>query len=115
MISVAEAIQIVEEHTSRLEPEVVSLSNALGRYLAQDIIADSDLPPFNRAQMDGYAVRAAEIQNATPDKPSRLRIAGESAAGRGWRPGPCSGARSARPHAAGPMPASCRPARARRP
>jgi molybdopterin molybdotransferase len=84
MISVAEAIQIVKEQTSRLESENVPLVNALGRYLAQDIIADSDLPPFNRAQMDGYAVRAAEIQDATPDTPSRLRIAGESAAGRGW-------------------------------
>ena len=84
MISVAEAIQIVKEQTSPLPSEAVPLSNALGRYLAQDIIADSDLPPFNRAQMDGYAVRAAEIQDATPDAPSRLRIAGESAAGRGW-------------------------------
>lgn len=84
MISVAEAIQIVKEHTTRLDPEAVSLSSALGRYLAQDIIADSDLPPFNRAQMDGYAVRAADIETATPDAPARLRIAGESAAGRGW-------------------------------
>jgi molybdopterin molybdotransferase len=84
MISVAEAIQIVKEHTSPLQPETVPLANALGRYLAEDVIADSDLPPFNRAQMDGYAVRAAEIQDATPDAPSRLRIAGESAAGRGW-------------------------------
>ncbi len=84
MISVAEAIQIVKEQTSPLQPEAVPLSNALGRYLAEDIIADSDLPPFNRAQMDGYAVRAAETQEATPDMPSRLRIVGESAAGRGW-------------------------------
>ncbi|HKY29437.1 MAG TPA: hypothetical protein VJM12_15980, partial [Pyrinomonadaceae bacterium] len=67
MISIAEAIQIVQEHTNLLESEAIPLSNALGRYLAQDIIADSDLPPFNRAQMDGYAVRAADIQTATPE------------------------------------------------
>ncbi|HET6890154.1 MAG TPA: gephyrin-like molybdotransferase Glp, partial [Pyrinomonadaceae bacterium] len=84
MISVAEAIQIVRGHTRPLEPEAVPLSNALGRYLAEDIIADSDLPPFDRAQMDGYAIRAAEIKDATPDAPSRLHIVGESAAGRGW-------------------------------
>lgn len=84
MISVAEAIQIVREHTRPLAAEAVPLSNALGRYLAEDIVADSDLPPFNRAQMDGYALRAAEIQEATPDAPLRLRIVGESAAGRGW-------------------------------
>ena len=84
MISVAEAIQIVKEQTRALQPEAIPLSAALGRFLAQDIIADSDLPPFNRAQMDGYAVRAADIQTATPESPSRLRVTGESAAGRGW-------------------------------
>jgi molybdenum cofactor synthesis domain-containing protein len=84
MISVAEAIRIVKEQTRQLQAETVVLSNALGRFLAQDAIADSDLPPFDRSQMDGYAVRAAEIRNATPDTPARLRIVGESAAGRGW-------------------------------
>ena len=84
MISVAEAIQIVQEQTQALQPEAVPLTAALGRCLAQDIIADSDLPPFNRAQMDGYAVRATDIQTATPESPSRLRVTGESAAGRGW-------------------------------
>ena len=41
---------------------------------------DSDLPPFDRSQMDGYAVRAADTQNT----PVRLRIVGESVAGAGW-------------------------------
>src|SRR5260370_41125359 len=52
----------------------------MGRVLAEDIIADSDLPPFDRAQMDGYAVRAADLAKT----PARLRIVGESAAGAGW-------------------------------
>ncbi|HYT49125.1 MAG TPA: gephyrin-like molybdotransferase Glp, partial [Pyrinomonadaceae bacterium] len=43
-------------------------------------VADSDLPPFDRAQMDGYAIRAADVANT----PARLRIVGESAAGSGW-------------------------------
>jgi molybdenum cofactor synthesis domain-containing protein len=80
MLSVAEAITIVKSNTQVLLPEQVALADALGRILAEDIIADSDLPPFNRAQMDGYAVRAADVANV----PARLRIAGESAAGRGW-------------------------------
>lgn len=80
MISVAAAIEIVKEHTRRLSAERIDLRDALGRFLAEDIIADSDLPPFDRSQMDGYAVRAADTQNA----PVRLPIAGESAAGRGW-------------------------------
>lgn len=80
MISVAEAIQIVKERTTTLPSELVPLNHALGRVLAKDVLADSDLPPFDRSQMDGYAVRAKETENA----PVRLRIAGESAAGKGW-------------------------------
>src|SRR5215212_4577907 len=80
MISVAEAIQIVRQQTATLAHERVELPHARGRVLAQDVVADSDLPPFNRSQMDGYAVRADDVRYA----PVRLRIAGESAAGRGW-------------------------------
>src|SRR5215216_3117499 len=80
MISVAEAIQIVRQQTHALAAERVQLRDALGRVLAQDIVADSDLPPFDRSQMDGYAVRAEDVKTA----PVRLRIVGESAAGRGW-------------------------------
>ena len=81
MISVAEAIRIVKEQTRRLPTEEVELTEAMGRVLAEDVIADMDLPPFDRAQMDGYAVRAAD----TMQRPSRLRVVGEAAAGRGWR------------------------------
>jgi molybdenum cofactor synthesis domain-containing protein len=81
MISVAEAIQIVRQQTRALPSERVKLEDALHRVLAEEIIADSDLPPFDRSQMDGYAVRAAD----TTEAPVRLRIVGESAAGKGWR------------------------------
>jgi molybdopterin molybdotransferase len=80
MISVAEAIQIVKQHTRALPAERVKLEDALNRALAEDIIADTDLPPFDRSQMDGYAVRAEDTTGA----PVRLRIVGESAAGNGW-------------------------------
>ena len=80
MISVAEAIQIVRQQTRPLPSERVKLEEALHRVLAEEIVADSDLPPFDRSQMDGYAVRAED----TTDAPVRLRIVGESAAGKGW-------------------------------
>ena len=80
MISVAEAVQIVRQQTKTLGTEKVDLPNALGRVLAQDVVADTDLPPFDRSQMDGYAVRAADTTSA----PVSLRIVGESAAGKGW-------------------------------
>src|SRR5437667_1523987 len=81
MIPISEAIRIVLQHTSALKVEPVALSDSLDRVLAEDIIADCDLPPFDRAQMDGYALRAADVAST----PARLRIVGESAAGAGWQ------------------------------
>src|SRR5918997_3055212 len=81
MIPVTEAVRIVVEKTERLAAERVALDEALGRVLAEDVSADSDLPPFDRAQMDGYAVRSEDLREA----PARLRVVGEAAAGDGWR------------------------------
>jgi molybdopterin molybdotransferase len=80
VIPVAEAIRIVKEQTAPLSPEKIVAADALDRFLAEDIIADSDLPPFDRSQMDGYALRAEDVAHV----PAKLRIIGESAAGRGW-------------------------------
>jgi len=80
MIPVAEAIAIIKETTLPLPSELVDVASALGRILAEDVVADSDLPPFNRAQMDGYAVRSEDLAEV----PAKLRIAGEAAAGLGW-------------------------------
>lgn len=80
MIPVADAINIVLAQIPSLPVESVDISDSLGRILTEDIIADSDLPPFDRAQMDGYAVRAIDVANT----PARLRVVGESAAGSGW-------------------------------
>ena len=80
MIPISQAIQIVLQQTSELEIESAPLDCVRGRILAEDIIADCDLPPFDRAQMDGYAVRAEDVSTT----PARLRIVGESAAGAGW-------------------------------
>ncbi len=81
MIPVADAIRMVRDQTPQLDSELVALPEAMGRVLAEDIIADTDLPPFDRSQMDGYAIRAADVQASVP---MRLKIVGESAAGRGW-------------------------------
>jgi len=80
MIPINQAIQIILQQTNALGDEDVPLSQSLNRVLAEDVVADTDLPPFDRAQMDGYAVRAADVAAA----PARLQIVGESAAGAGW-------------------------------
>jgi molybdenum cofactor synthesis domain-containing protein len=80
MISISKAISIIARETGRLGSEIVSINAAVGRVLAEDIVADADLPPFDRSQMDGFAVFAADTEKA----PVELKIVGESAAGRGW-------------------------------
>src|SRR3954468_10357693 len=80
MISVEEAIQIVLSKSGPVSVETVDLDTAMGRILAEDIVADTDLPPFNRAQMDGFALRSVDASRV----PVRLAIVGESAAGSGW-------------------------------
>ncbi len=61
----------------RLEPlgeESISLEQALGRVLARDIVADFDVPGFDRSVMDGFAVRAADTAGASDDQPRMLRL-----------------------------------------
>lgn len=81
MITVSIALDIIERKTPKLVAERVALGDAVGRLLAEDIVADTDMPPFDRSQMDGYAVRAAD----TKDAHAVLKLVGESAAGRGWK------------------------------
>ncbi|MGI8669285.1 MAG: molybdopterin molybdotransferase MoeA [Aridibacter sp.] len=80
MIPISEAKKIVKSETFTLENVSVHISNIVGRILAEDIFADMDLPPFDRSQMDGFAVRTEDVKNA----PAKLKIVGESVAGKGW-------------------------------
>ncbi len=76
----SEARQMVEEYSARLsptEPEMLSLLDALGLVVAEDLRADRDFPPFPRSTRDGYAVRSADVTA----KPARLRLVGEIKAG----------------------------------
>jgi molybdopterin molybdotransferase len=82
MFSVAEAQQRILAAFSPLEVEVIPLAAALGRILAEDAVAQDQLPRFDNSAMDGYALRAADTRTATRDQPARLRIAGEIPAGR---------------------------------
>lgn len=80
MIEIAKALKIVERETVQIGAERIALAHSVGRVLAEKIIANTDLPPFDRSQMDGYAVVAADTVGA----PTILDVVGESAAGRGW-------------------------------
>ena len=63
-----------------LAPEVVPLEEALGRVLAEDVAAAVDVPGFDRSNMDGFAVRAADTYGASEERPLRLRLNEETIA-----------------------------------
>ncbi|GAB5525123.1 MAG: molybdopterin molybdotransferase MoeA [Roseivirga sp.] len=56
MITYKEAIDIITQYTFQVETEMVSLNDTDGRVLAEDIIADRDLPPYDRVTMDGISI-----------------------------------------------------------
>jgi molybdenum cofactor synthesis domain-containing protein len=77
MIPVEEAQRIILDNLNPLPVEKVPLREALGRAMRQDVTADMDLPPFSRARMDGYALRAEDAATA----PATLRVVGAVPAG----------------------------------
>ena len=77
VISLAAARAILDTTGSPIPRiETVSLNRANGRVLARDVIAPEDVPPFSRAGMDGFAVRARDTQGASPQAPRALRKVG---------------------------------------
>ena len=73
-ITLDEARAIVEQAVHPLDrTEVVRLEQANGRVLARDVFSNADVPPFSRAAMDGYAVRAEETIGASPATPRTLQ------------------------------------------
>lgn len=59
---------------ARLGVDHVPISEALERVTAEDVVAPSDLPPFDRSAMDGYAVRASDTFEASQYKPRLLKL-----------------------------------------
>ena len=76
-LTVEKALETVLAHTPTLPTEDVPLESALGRVLAEDVAADRDFPPFDRAAMDGYAVRVDDVASA----PVVLEVAAQVRAG----------------------------------
>src|SRR5919197_1371157 len=62
---------------SPLPSETVALGAALGRVLARDIAAPIDVPPFDRANVDGFALRSADTVGASDSAPRRFHLNGE--------------------------------------
>ena len=81
LVPVEDALHSILRSAHRVEEtEAVPLRQAAGRTLASDLAARRTQPPVNVSAMDGYAVRAQDLGEI----PARLKIIGESAAGRGF-------------------------------
>src|SRR5580700_3196385 len=80
MISVEEALARLLAPLQALPAEQISISEAVGRVLAEDVAARRTQPPFAVSAMDGYAVRAADVAKV----PANLRIVAEIPAGAGF-------------------------------
>ena len=78
VVSLQTAKEIIEQYIlPNDEIEYVSLENAVGRILAQDVVAHEDVPNFNRSTVDGYAVIAADTYGASESIPAMLNVVGE--------------------------------------
>ena len=79
-----EAVLALKARFETVGAERVPLADALGRFLAEDVVADQDIPGFDRSTMDGYAVSAASTYGASEGNPAYLTIVG--AVGMGQTP-----------------------------
>lgn len=83
----------VEEHLEQIlaalrpsSPRRVPLADALGLVLAEDSVAEVDVPGFDNSAMDGYAVRAADLEGARDDRPIGLQVIADLPAGSSENP-----------------------------
>ncbi len=81
MLPIEDALEIILGRLPLLNAERVPLDEAYGRVLREDIVSDLDLPPFDRARMDGYAVCSPDTINASDECPVLLRAIGDAVAG----------------------------------
>lgn len=76
--SIPEVREKLDKHFNSIakDAEDVSITDALGRYLAEDIVSEINLPEFNRSVVDGYAVKAADTYGVGENTPVFLNVAG---------------------------------------
>lgn len=73
-ILVSEAVKRVMEFSTLGEKEYIDILDAEKRYLAEDIVADHSIPPFDKAPLDGFAIRSEDSQEASSTHPILLEV-----------------------------------------
>jgi len=86
VIPIADALNLVLEKFGGKAGQVesVGLDRALGRYLRADIVAQEDVPAFDRSTVDGFAVRSADLRGCSDSIPAILQKVGDSVMGRSY-------------------------------
>lgn len=90
MISFEEALNITLGAAPELEAVALPLEDAAGFHLAEDVAADSDLPPFDKSAMDGYAVRASDVPGPGEELKVEFEVSAGDEPGRGLSTGLCA-------------------------
>ncbi|MCC9607459.1 molybdopterin molybdotransferase MoeA [Blastopirellula sp. JC732] len=67
MISISEALGLIDQHAARLPAAPMAALDAIGCLLAEDVASDIDSPPYDKAMMDGYAVIAADLASGVAE------------------------------------------------
>ncbi|ATH71998.1 molybdopterin molybdenumtransferase MoeA [Bacillus altitudinis] len=80
-IPVEEAVKKVHQFQKHGQVEWVPLKNSLGRWLAEDILADHDVPAFDRSPYDGFALRAEDTKDASSEHPVEFEVIDHIGAG----------------------------------
>ncbi|MFL0471448.1 gephyrin-like molybdotransferase Glp [Priestia sp. 179-F W1.4 NHS] len=80
-ISIPEAIEKVMTYKRKGSIEHVSITESYGRYLGEDIIADQNMPHFNKSLYDGFAVRAQDCVEVSNEHSVEFEVVGEIGAG----------------------------------
>ncbi len=103
MISLEDARELVLSCVEPLEAEEVGVLDVIGRVAAQDLASDIDIAPFAHAAMDGFAMRAAQLEAASADAPVELDVIAEVPAG-SWYDGPIEEGKCVRIMTGAPLP-----------
>lgn len=80
-ISLEQALDILKDYITPGKTERKSLEECLGLVLAEDVMAQLDMPPFSRSAQDGYAFRSKDSEGASKEHPVRLKVTGKIYAG----------------------------------
>ncbi len=102
-LSYDDALAAVLERCAPLEAEEVAASDALGRALAEAVTSPVDHPPWDNSAMDGFAVRAEDVEGASEERPVVLPIAADVPAG-AFPPGPLQAGTVVRVMTGAPVP-----------